>query len=136
MSKTQENWISSDNFIVVGGYTEYNGEKYEVYYDNDYKEYIVVDDCRIYRDETPTQTKHINDDIYEKYIVCSKAGIKKHICYDYNEAIDYIYNYSPKCRSYREGIRIDNKGMYIIGIPYISKCLAEYKTIYIYSHNI
>jgi len=90
---------------------------------------------------TPTiQTKHINDDIYEKYIVCSKAGIKKHICYDYNEAIDFIYNFTGKYmnRSYRAGIRIDgiyrdNKGMYIIGIPYISKCLADYKTIYIQS---
>ena len=128
MSKTQENWVSSDHYIVVvGGYTEYKGEKYKVYYDREYMEYIVVNDCRIYRDESPTLTKHINDDIYESYIVCSKAGIKKHICYNYNDAISYINEYEG---GHVGNIYRDNIGMYIIGIPYMSKCVAEYKTIY------
>ena len=71
--------------------------------------------------------KSKNDTIYKTYIVCSKQGIKKHICYKYIDAITYINNYKG---GHVGNIYRDSKGMYIIGVPYNYKCKADYNIIY------
>jgi len=76
----------------------------------------------------PIILKSKNDAIYNKYIICTKAGIKKYICYNYIEALEYIHNESIHKRIYNG--KPYNQGMYILGIPYICKCMADYDCIY------
>lgn len=80
--------------------------------------------------DTPECTaisNHPYNAIYAKYIVCNRYGIRKHVAYDYIDAINYIYDYVPiqKGNIYR-----DNKDMYILGIPHICTSISMYKRIY------
>ena len=75
-------------------------------------------------------SNHPYNHIYAKYLVCNIYGVKKHVAYDYIDAINYIHDYKHKQvgNMYR-----DNINMYILGIPHICKCLADYKCIYIHT---
>ena len=75
-------------------------------------------------------SNHPYNHIYAKYLVCNIYGVKKHVAYDYIDAINYIHDYKHKQVG---NMHRDNINMYILGIPHICKCLADYKCIYIHT---